>query len=277
MNPAVAPFFDQRLVLPNLPGVALQLIRSFNDERVTLDSLAAQIGKDPALAANVLRLANSARYSPLRSVSSLRDASAALGMATLRKLTILSTLAGQGQQITGIDRARFWRHSIATASCARQLAVLCGIDGEAAYLGGLMLRTGQLLMLQADQAGVQAIEAACTAPGMRHRLERARWQCDHAAITAELTRRWQFPEALCTAYEAAGEPLAKDPFSETGAVLHLAAGLADAIDLGQPPIEAIEQAMPELIARLRLKTSWLADKLPNPEELAEDARVITGG
>ena len=35
--------------------------------------------------------------------------------------------------------------------------------------------------------------------------------------------------------------------------------------------------MPELIARLRLKTSWLADKLPNPEELAEDARVITGG
>jgi HD-like signal output (HDOD) protein len=275
MNPAVTRFFDHRLVLPNLPVVALQLMRSFNDDRVSLDSLAAQIGKDPALAAKVLRLANSARYSPLRSISSLRDAGAALGMTNLRKLTILSTIAGNGEQITGIDRLRYWRHAMATASIARQLATLCMVDADAAYLAGLMLRTGQLLMLQADQAGVLEVERACMAPGQRPGLERARWQCCHADITAELARRWQFPDPLCAAFDAAGDPLASEPFSQTGAVLHLAAGLADAIDLNLPPIEAVEAAMPALIARLRLKTSWLSDKLPDPAELAEDAQMMT--
>ena len=275
MSPAVTRFFDHRLVLPNLPVVALQLMRSFHDDRVSLDSLAAQIGKDPALAAKVLRLANSARYSPLRSISSLRDAGATLGMTNLRKLTILSTIAGNGQQITGIDQQRFWRHTIATASIARQLATLCMVDADTTYLAGLMLRTGQLLMLQADQAGVLEVERACTAPGQRPGLERVRWQCCHAEITAELARRWQFPGTLCAAFDAAGDPLASESFSQTGAVLHLAAGLADAIDLDLPPIEAIEAAMPALIARLRLKTSWLPDKLPDPAALAEDAEMMT--
>jgi len=68
MSAAVHRFFPFNLVLPNMPGVAAQLMRSFSDDNMTLNRLADLIGQDPALAAKVLRLANSARYSPLRSV-----------------------------------------------------------------------------------------------------------------------------------------------------------------------------------------------------------------
>ena len=44
------------------------------------------------------------------------------------------------------DRQRFWRHSMRTAGYARLLAKLLQGDADSAYLAGLMLRTGHLMM-----------------------------------------------------------------------------------------------------------------------------------
>ena len=274
---AISRFFPYNLALPNMPGVAMEVMRSCNDDNMTLSGLAELIGKDPVLAAKVLRLANSARYSPLRSVSSLRDATASLGMTMVRNLTLASSVSGTFPAVSGLDRTRFWRHGIATAHYAMQLAKVAMIDADAAYLGGLLLRTGQLLMLQVDKGGVTEVEGQVKHPGDRFRLERTRWDCSHADVTAELARRWSFPDSLLTAFQAATDPLEAPSFSQLGGVLHLAEGLADAMDLGQPPIEAIEAAMPELIKRLRLKTSWLADKLLDADALTQEAQVMTGG
>jgi HD-like signal output (HDOD) protein len=274
---ATSRFFPYNLVLPNMPGVAAQLMRSFNDDNMTLNGLAELIGKDPALTAKVLRLANSARYSPLRSVGSLREATASLGMTMLRNLTMATCLSGTFPIIEGLDRARFWRHGMATANYAVLLARACMIDADTAYLGGLMLRTGQLLMAQMDKVGVAEVEKAVHLPGARFDLEQQRWHCTHSDVTAELARRWQFPDALLGAFTAAARPLEAQPFSAMGAVLHLAEALADAMDLEQPPIEALQSALPQLIARLRLNPDWLADKLLDPADLGQEVQMMTAG
>ncbi|GAP38089.1 HDOD domain-containing protein [Piscinibacter sakaiensis] len=277
MSAAKRFFSHPNLVLPNLPGVAAQLLAGFDDDDMTLAGLAELIGKDPALSAKVLRVANSARYSPLRSVASLRDATAMLGMTTLRKLTIATCVSGSFGVIKGLDLPRFWRHGIATAHLATELARVSGIDAETAYLGGLMLRTGQLLMLQVDPAGVAELEKAVHVPGQRFSLEYVRWDCAHSDVTAELARRWQFPDSLLLGFQSAGRPLEGERFSVLGGVLHLAEVLADAIDLGLPPIDTVMTHQGDLVGRLRLKTSWLADRLPDPAGLAEEARLMTGG
>lgn len=286
---ATSRFFPYHLVLPSMPAVTAQLMRSFNDDNTTLNGLADLIGKDPALAAKVLRVANTARYSPLRSVSSLREASATLGMTMLRNLTMASGLAGAFPPAAGFDSVRFWRHGIATAHYAVLLARACMLDAEAAYLGGLMLRTGQLLMLQIDKAGVADVERRVAAPGQRFTLEAQRWGCTHSDVTAELARRWQFPDILLGAFNATARPLAAQPFSALGAVLHLAEALADTMDIAAPPppalgqtadaspVDALQLAMPELIARLRLNPAWLADKLLSPADLAQEAKLMTAG
>lgn len=277
MSTAARRFFSHpNLVLPNLPGVAMQLLAAFDDDNMTLNGLADLIGKDPALAAKVLRVANSAKYSPLRSVASLRDATASLGMTTLRKLTIATSVSGSFGVIKGLDVARFWRHGIASAHIATELARVSMIDAETAYLGALMLRTGQLLMVQVDPEGVAEIEKGVQVPGQRFSLEFVRWDCSHSDVTAELARRWQFPDSLLTGFRDAARPLESERFSVLAGVLHLAQALADAIDLGQPPIEAVQASQGEVIARLRLKTAWLADKMPDPAALAEEAALLTG-
>jgi HD-like signal output (HDOD) protein len=272
----VSFFFPYSLVLPNMPGVAMQLMRSINDESMSLNGLAELIGKDPALSAMVLRIANTARYSPLRSISNLREATATMGMVTLRNLALSTCMAKAFPAVEGLDRRRFWRRGIATAHYAALVAKATLVDAEIAYLGGLMLQTGQLLMMQIDKVGVAKVESLVRAPGDRFRLEHANWDCTHGDVIAELARRWKFPEVLLGAFETVSRPLDSHPFSSLGGALHVAAFLADAMDLEAPAIECLNESLPELVARLHLNTAWLEDKLLTAADLSPEVDSMMG-
>ncbi|MDI1261568.1 HDOD domain-containing protein [Aquabacterium sp.] len=276
MASKVSHFFPFSLVLPNMPGVAAQLIRSMNDDSMSLPALAELIGKDPSLSATVLRIANTARYSPLRSVSSLREATATLGMTTLRNLALGTCMAKAFPAVAGLDRRRFWCRGIATAHYAGLVGRATLVDPEIAYLGGLMLQTGQLLMMQIDKTGVADVESQILHPGDRFRLEQQRWHCTHSDVTAELARRWKFPDTLLVAFETVSYPLDSQPFSNLGAVLHVAALLADALVLEASPVEALEQSVPQLVARLHLNLDWLQDKLLTVADLAPEVDSMVG-
>lgn len=271
---SVQRFFPATLVLPTMPEVAMRLLRTFGDDNASLGSLVDLIAQDAALAAKVLRLANSARYSPSHNVANLRDAAAVLGTTALRNLTMAACVTGAFPPAPGLDRARFWRHGMATAHHAVQLAGAAGIETETAYLAGLMLRSGQLLMVMQDAATVIDIEAHVTEPGSRFGWEAARLHCTHSDVTAELARRWKFPAALVQAFAAAAEPMDAQPFSKLGAVLHLAEVLADANGLKLAPREALMTAAPGLVAHLRLDLDWLEAKQLAEEALAEEAELL---
>ncbi|WP_294638988.1 HDOD domain-containing protein [uncultured Aquabacterium sp.] len=270
MNP-VSAFFPFSLVLPNMPGVALELMRSLNDDNLSLNDLANVIGKDPALSATVLRVANTARYSPLRSISSLREATATMGLVTLRNLAMASSVARSFPAVPGLDRRRFWRRGLACAHYAGLLARPALVDPEVAYLGGLMLQTGQLLMMQVEREGVALIESSVARPGDRFLLEQARFGCSHADVTAELARRWKFPDALLQAFSTAARPLEARPFQPMGAVLHLAVLLADAMDMGLPAADCLDALAPQLVGHFKLNLDWLADRALSAADL--DAEV----
>lgn len=72
MLAAAEKFFQSPHALPTMPEVAGKLLKSFDDDNISMATLAALIGKDPALAAKVLRLANSARYSPSHQIDPCR-------------------------------------------------------------------------------------------------------------------------------------------------------------------------------------------------------------
>ena len=42
-----------------------------------------------------------------------------------------------------------------------------------------------------------------------------------AALQAELARAWNFPDDMVSALDAAADPMAAQPFSRLGAVLHV--------------------------------------------------------
>lgn len=271
---AIEPFIERATAMPAMPEVAHKLLQSFDRDDLSLPELAALVGRDQALSAKVLRLANSARYSPARSVASLPDAAAALGLRTLRDLTLSACMAGAFPEIPGFDRKAFWRGTMAVAAYTQPLARWLDGDEDAAYLGGLMLRTGQLLMLLVEPQRMAEVSAHCTELDSRVGQEQARMGVSHPLISAELARHWRFPTALVQAFNAAADPLEVKPFCRLGAALRLASVIADARETGLSATEGLMQSQATLVSALHLDLDWLEAHLPDHRLAVADADAL---
>ncbi|WP_310388138.1 HDOD domain-containing protein [Roseateles sp.] len=274
MSAAAEKFFKNNNALPTMPEVASRLIRSFDDDNISLNAIAELIGKDSTLSAKVLRLANSARYSPSHQISSLNDAAGALGLDTLRNLSLAACISGAFPVVKGLDRALFWRHSITTAAYARILSQMLRVDADTSYLAGLMLRTGQLMMAMEEPAMVADVEANAAEPGSRFSLEEHRFGCTHADVTASLAAHWHFPATMVEAFKDANTPMESRPFSLMAAVLHLAEVLADAAEHHVNPAQALMVAVPELVGHLHLDLAYLEAKIVAAGDVAGDVEQL---
>lgn len=273
--PAAAErFFANAGKLPAMPEVATRLIKSFDDPHIGLHQVAELIGKDPTLTAKVLRLANSARFSPAHKIGTLVDAANALGMDTLRNLTMAAAITNTFPQCHGLDRLALWRHAASTASYARILARLVGLDADEVFLAGMMLRTGQILMAMSEPAQVADVEVHANEPGSRFSLEQSRFACTHADVTASLAAHWHFPDELVQAFTDANDPLAVRPFSLMAAVLHMAEVLADAAVHHADAVAALELAVPELVQHLHLDVADLRSRIEQAGDPAQDVELL---
>jgi len=247
--------------LPVMPELAAQLMRTLEREDTSLAEVAALIERDPSLAVKVLRVANSAAVGAQREISSLRDAANLIGMRRLRELSLATCVANLFPKDGQFDRARFWRHGVATAGHAKVLAGLCGLDPDTAYMAGLVMRIGRVLMLQVEPEIVARCDELNDCPDclIGHEME---WLgCSHLEVSAALAKRWNFPKDIVDALVAARKPLAASPFSALGAVLRLASTLADAGDLKLPELDTLIAVQVELMARMNLAAEDLAKHL----------------
>ena len=81
----LAEYFESAK-LPVMSEVAQALIRTLNNPDSSAADVQKILGQDPALTANVLRMANSAQFGLSRQVQSLEHAIQLLGMARVRAL-----------------------------------------------------------------------------------------------------------------------------------------------------------------------------------------------
>ncbi len=137
--------------MPNLPHVATQALAMAHDDRATSAQLANLICQDQSLATNLLRVANSPAYAGVRSIASLQQAITRLGMQTIADLAITICVHGAvfpkklHKELSG----SLWKHSLATALFAKEVARQQRHNVEAAYLCGLLHRIGMPLVLKA--------------------------------------------------------------------------------------------------------------------------------
>ena len=256
-------FFNQAIDLPTLPEVAQRLIASFGRDEVSLHELAALIGQDPALTARLLKLANSVRYRPRERITRLPDAAAMIGLGPLRSLAMGACLARVFPLLPGFDRLRFWRQNLATAAYSRWLASTLGLDTDTAEVAGLVLRSGELLMMMAAPGTAVLVESLAGAPDSLFALQRLHFGCSHAELSAELALRWRFPTTIVDTLYTAADPLAAQPFSAEGAVLRAASVMADAANDGLEPLLALQEFQPALVLALGLDLDALGARLPD--------------
>jgi putative nucleotidyltransferase with HDIG domain len=225
---------DRDLVdLPSLPAVVMELLGSIEQEDVDISVLAKKVSYDAALTAKTLRLANSSLYSLQVKVTTIQQAITFLGFQTTRNLITAAAVTGcfPSGRCPGFDDRAFWRHSIATAACARVLARRMRFNQDYAFTAGLLHDIGRQVLVSCYPERYARVLALRTADdGALLDAERSELGVDHVDAGVALAELWNFSDTMrqAIAYHHAPETPGAG-FLAT--IVHVANAVVHALDL----------------------------------------------
>lgn len=187
--------------IPSIPSILQSLLNELNQpaDNVNLLRVAEIIGRDESLAAQCLRMANSALYSRGPAMDSLRGAVRTLGIARIRDIAMSCGLMRIVPASThGLDPVVFWQHSLACAIIARKLARSVGFgDPDKAYLAGLLHDIGYIVNLVVfPERTKAAMEKAQREKLFMGEAEYSELGFTHCQSGEVLARKWNLSEGL---------------------------------------------------------------------------------
>ncbi len=190
--------------LPPLPAVALRVMQVAQDPRSSASDLAIVVSSDPGLSARILRIVNSAAYRRSREITSVQEALVMLGFVQARNIAISGAIAGAyaPNALNALFRIEtFWRHSIAVAFKASELAGRSRrLDVPSAFTAGILHNIGRLAMFYFDPAGLdQAVAQAIAQDAPIETMELELLGFDHTEIGDALAAKWKLPEDVRSA------------------------------------------------------------------------------
>jgi HD-like signal output (HDOD) protein len=185
------------LDLPSFPEVAARVRRILSDPKSTLEQVVRVVGSEPALAARLLRISNSASLNRSgRSVTDLRSAINRIGYNMVRSASISFSMAQvrKSGKLAGLERHLndLWQRSTMVAAFAYVLARDCTqVNPDEALLTGMMHAIGKLYVLTRviDHPELFASEATLN-------VIIEDW---HASIGKAILENWDLSEAMAQA------------------------------------------------------------------------------
>jgi diguanylate cyclase (GGDEF)-like protein len=186
--------------LPSVPAVAIKIMELCEQDDVGMPEVAAVLARDPALAAKVLKIANSAIYGVRSQVTTLDRAIAIMGINAVLSLSLSFSLVRtlHKSNHAGFDHLTYWRRSVITAATAKALGVSAGHAGlDEYFLAGLLQDIGMLALNEAlpDTYG-RLIPRAVKDHNKLVALEREAFGTDHGAVGGWLLETWNLPLSL---------------------------------------------------------------------------------
>jgi HD-like signal output (HDOD) protein len=185
---------DPTADLPRLPSVALEILELTHQPESSLEEITSLLGREPVLAAKVLRLANSALYGTTTACASLKAALVRMGISVVRDLVMEAAFAMTVIRADGFGDTleQIRRHSTAVAWVSRFVARNTAMEAENAFLIGLLKDLG----LTVGLIGLSEFLKRENRPPV---LSAERWRAvelNHEAFGARLLDSWKLPPAL---------------------------------------------------------------------------------
>lgn len=216
------------LVVPPYPAVALRLQRTLARRNHGLGEVADALSADPALAAQVLSLANSPLYRGTSDITTVARAVNRLGTRTVASLALAAGIGANAMQpgLLFDVKYRVWRRSVTCALTCQKLAQLRMLDPEQGFLAGLLHGFGRSL-------AVAALEQRIAAKRPPRPLSLSEWlaiaEMQRGALARVIARRWELPAVIASAMEDQVAP------SPMGALVQEADRVALLLETGQRP------------------------------------------
>jgi HD-like signal output (HDOD) protein len=141
------------LDLPSFPEIAIRVRRVLSDPKSSVEQVVRVVGSEPALAARLLRISNSASLNRSgRAVTDLRTAINRIGYNMVRSASISFSMAQirKSNKLAGLEHHlnELWQRSTMVAAFAYVLARNCTkVNPDEAMLTGMMHGIGKLYVL----------------------------------------------------------------------------------------------------------------------------------
>lgn len=265
--------------LPALPKTVLHVMQLTDDPNSGIGDVAKALVLDQALAARVLKLANSAFYGSSRRISTVSDAVVILGMRMTRNLVMASGCQEMLEKEVlgyGLPPGALLQHSLACASAAQALAKRTKYRGvEEAFVAGLLHDIGKVVMntYLRDQF-IQVLLSVADGTRTYAEAERAVFSFDHAEAGAYLLERWNLPSSLVNAVRYHHTPMDAPVSSPLPCLVHVADAICMTLGVGLGTDGLAYLLQPEALAYLQMTpedfeaaTSETCDTLAQAEPL----------
>lgn len=220
-------------LIPPLPDVVVRVLAQLNDRKTEPEDLEKSLLFDQVLVAKILGMVNSPFYGVNREIGTVRDAIMVLGFKTLRSLVLASST---GKYMTrdyacyGHSEKGLWRHSLAVATAARQLAQLTGQNRdsrEELFVAGLLHDIGKMLVAPyLNERGV-----ALSGEHLVDQFERETIGIDHCEAGALVAAKWNLSSNMQALMQGHHQVDDDEPTASM-AMLRLADAMAHALRIG---------------------------------------------
>jgi diguanylate cyclase (GGDEF)-like protein len=272
---------------PSPSKVATEVIALARNPDVELNKVANAISRDPAMAAKLLRIANSAFYAQRRPSQNIKQALVIIGLNAALTLALSFSLVStlRACKPNGIDYRRYWRQTLLGATAARAFTErACRGKDEEAFLTGLLQ---DVAILAIDKTSAEFYDQLPKGTSHSQQVEYERQRLngrDHAYYGALLMRTWTLPESICHAIEHSHQPANADGSTDEGKItrcIALGSQLAEVI-LGDNRKGMLPKVADQAAALLGIRgeqftevVTRVLNLIPEAEELYETSILDT--
>ncbi|HYR86627.1 MAG TPA: HDOD domain-containing protein [Terriglobia bacterium] len=210
--------------IPKLPAHTTELSQKLLEETTSVQEIVESIKRDPALAGNILKTVNSAKYSFNKKIETFYHACMILGFGNIYQLVMQESIKNSISATPESQEIQF--HScLVSALCYEVASISRDVHPQTAMTVGLLHDLGKnvVVLLKQKHPAVS---------GFARML-------DTAKLGADLVRHWGLPDHLCQTIESQNEPefLPPDAINvavrKEVAVLHFA-HLLEGVVTGKP-------------------------------------------
>jgi len=256
---------DKIKELPPMPSNVVKLRQAVADPNVNFSRLTPILKEDPSMCADVLKIANSARYGVGHKVDLIEEAVRYFGIHSLIDFVSIACsekiIKKSFSHVANLND--YLDHS-------RQVSLACSVMTKALKLNahrqevftiiGLLHDIGRLVILLVTEESFILQEIFnCSWEEMQEIVkdENKLFGINHGELGMRICQKWLFPEVICKGIHKHHSPLiGKDDFSFEGTVIFL----SEVISFTELPENVLEKALPPVIMeKLGLTTTTLIE------------------
>ncbi len=255
--------------LPSFPAVVMQILQKIRSPYSSASAIAETLSMDPGISVKVLRIANSAAFSPTKEIENLTQAIALVGMSQLESLVLGVGVAKSMPKRTCPfhNMSGFWLTSARRAFLANELAqIICPSKESECFTGAFLQDLALPFLAQQRAKEYEAIFKHWQEKGGDlAELERKIFPWDHTEVASWICAEWGLPENIAAAIRGhhgaeVKNHVALGPVRIVGILREEDAnsGMAEMFELAQDEYGVEQETIAEMIAPVYERAADLA-------------------